>query len=157
MAGPTCWVLEAPIEMRQRAPAWSRLGARRAPALFVPRQPCGLDVCVRRNVLLAADRPWLFGAGRRCSRAVNTNRWNSSSRPDAQLSRPYGQRIATAGVVSGPPDDGGERYCVHFIGFNDEHYSVEGTSHAEAAAVVKRSTKKGWSLRSGWRDRWPPG
>lgn len=62
------------------------------------------------------------------------------------------------GLYPAPPDDGGERYCVHFIGFNDEHYSVEGTSHAEAAAVVKRLDEEGMVAKV-WmeEDRWPPG
>ena len=47
---------------------------------------------------------------------------------------------------------------MHFIGFNDEHYSVEGTSHAEAAAVVKRLDEEGMVAKV-WmeEDRWPPG
>ena len=152
MAGPTCWVLEAPIEMRQRAPAWSRLGARRAPALFVPRQPCGLDVCVRRNVLLAADRPWLFGAGRRCSRAVNTNRWNSSSRPDAPIILPVWSAHRHRRGCIRPP-----LMMVENATACTSSASTTSITRLRVRATQKPppslsgSTKKGWSLWSGWR------
>ena len=110
-----------------------------------------LEAAGRLGTLQAAANELGVTAGA-VSRAVNTNRWNSSSRPDAPIILPVWSAHRHRRGCIRPP-----LMMVENATACTSSASTTSITRLRVRATQKPppslsgSTKKGWSLRSGWR------